>query len=97
VRLDAVVLVGMLDCSGMVPGRRIEGTTGGRSSVLVWAAAALQSKGGRRTWSRATGRGKQQGARGIGALVFIGSGGAEVVQEGEETSAINGHGDDGRS
>jgi hypothetical protein len=44
-----------------------------------------------------TGRGKQQGARGTGALVFIGSGGAEVVQEGEETSAINGHGDDGRS
>jgi hypothetical protein len=41
VRLGVVVLVGMLECSGMVPGQRIDGATGCRSSVLVWAAVVL--------------------------------------------------------
>jgi hypothetical protein len=38
VRLDVVVPVVVLDYSRMFPGRRIDGATGCRSSVLVWAA-----------------------------------------------------------
>jgi hypothetical protein len=83
-----VVLVGMLDCSGMVPGQRIDGATGCRSSVLVCAVVLLQRKRWRRIRSRA--REAVGGARDLELTLYKPREGAEAALVGDEMVAVAG-------
>jgi hypothetical protein len=88
VRLGVVVLVGMLDCSGMVPGQRIDGATGCRSSVLVWAAVVLQCKRWRGIRSRA--REAAGGARDLDLTLYRPREGEEATLVGDKMAAVAG-------
>jgi hypothetical protein len=88
VRLSVVVLVGMLECSGMVPSKRIDGATGCRSSVSIWAAVVLQRKRWRRIRSRA--REAAGGARDLELTLYRPREGAEAALVGDEMAAVAG-------
>jgi hypothetical protein len=71
VQLNVTVPVVVLSCSGRASVQRIEKKRPAAGPRFI-SAAVVQSKGGHKTWSRVDGRGKQEGVRGTGALVFTG-------------------------
>lgn len=71
-QLNVTVPVVVLSCSGRASGQRIGKKKRSAAGPRFVSAAVAQSKGGHKTWSRVDGRGKQEGVRGTGALVFTG-------------------------
>jgi hypothetical protein len=88
VRLGVVVPMVLLACSGMAPGRRIEGATGGRSSVLARATTAprrcraMESAGLGSRASEAAGI-----ARDLKLTLYRPREGVEAAPEEEETAS----------
>jgi hypothetical protein len=91
VQLYVVVPVLVLSCSERTPDLRIKEATGGRNSVLAWAATTLQSEGGRRVGEHCMAR-EVAGERGGSTSSFIGPMGKQSRRKRKETLGLGGMG-----